>query len=111
MTLKRSETAEFSIVIPRCCSSSLLSRYLIFPAILKEMILFAARRASMSVVFPWSTWPIVVTFLTNKALAACSDVTAIPSSNDLERKREMKYKAWSAKPGCRVNLQKGTGPA
>jgi len=71
------ETAELSMVIPRCCSSSLLSRYLIFPAILEEMILFAAKRLSISVVFPWSTWPIVVTFLTKKALTACSDVVSI----------------------------------
>ena len=70
MTLNLSETALLSIVIPRCCSSSLLSRYLIFPAIRVEMILFAARRASIMVVFPWSTWPIVVTLRTSTASGA-----------------------------------------
>ena len=55
MTLNLSETALLSMVIPRSCSSSLLSKYLILPAIRVDMMLFAARRASIIVVLPWST--------------------------------------------------------
>ena len=68
-TLNLRDTALLSIVMPRSCSSSLLSRYLIFPAILVDMMLFAARSASIMVVFPWSTWPIVVTLRTSIASA------------------------------------------
>ena len=49
------EMALLSMVIPRSCSSSLLSRYLIFPAILVEMMLLAANSESTKVVLPWST--------------------------------------------------------
>lgn len=59
-TWNLSETALLSIVIPRSCSSSLLSIYRILPAIRDEIILFAASIESMSVVFPWSTCPSVV---------------------------------------------------
>ena len=54
------ETALLSMVIPRSCSSSRLSRYLILPTILDDMMLFDAKRASIRVVFPWSTCPSVV---------------------------------------------------
>lgn len=52
--LKRKDTALLSIVMPRCCSSSLLSMYRILPAILAEIMLFATRRPSTNVVLPWS---------------------------------------------------------
>ncbi|KIY46597.1 hypothetical protein FISHEDRAFT_12172, partial [Fistulina hepatica ATCC 64428] len=55
LTWNLRETALLSIVIPRSCSSSRLSMYLILPAIRVDMILFAARSASMRVVLPWST--------------------------------------------------------
>lgn len=52
MTLNRRETALLSMVIPLSCSSSRLSRYLIFPAILVEIMLLAAKSASIMVVLP-----------------------------------------------------------
>lgn len=70
MTLNLRETALLSIVMPLCCSSSLLSRYLIFPAIRDEMMLLAASSASIIVVLPWSTCPMVVTLRTSTASAA-----------------------------------------
>lgn len=45
------------MVMPRSCSSSLLSRYRILPAMRAEMMLLEARSESAYEDFPWSTCP------------------------------------------------------
>lgn len=50
---------ELFIVIPRCCSSRLLSMYLNFPTIFWDITPLLATKESASVVLPWSTWAIM----------------------------------------------------
>lgn len=50
---------ELFIVIPRCCSSRLLSMYLNFPTIFWDITPLLATRESAIVVLPWSTWAIM----------------------------------------------------
>ena len=82
VTLNLRDTALLSMVIPLRCSSSLLSRYLNLPAIFEEIMLLAARRESMRVVLPWSTWPRVVIMRTFSGSSMAKRVTTVNRSDD-----------------------------